>query len=125
MESQIDVVLKFSDNRTVWKCPECDMENSVSSTSCDVCGCMRHPGVEVVSLYEPPTPVVPYANTGTTPYGGAYRGGAPYGGAPYGGAPYGGGVPAPEEKSSAGVWIAVGIAAFIILLIVIVIAAEG
>lgn len=129
MESLIDVVLKFSDNRNVWKCPECDTENNMMSESCDICGCVRYPNVEVVSLYEPPIPVNPYANAGGTPYGGAPYGGAPYGGAPYGGAPYGGssygGGPMPGEKNSSGVWVAIGVIAFVIFLIIIAAVAQS
>lgn len=124
MESQIDVVLKFSDDRTVWICPECDMENSMMSGICDVCGCVRQSNADVVSLYEAPTPVsaVEINNASATPYTGTLSDRTDYRSTPRpiygaGGAPRSGERPytPPKEKGSSSGWIWAVIAFIIIL----------
>lgn len=61
-------ILKFRRNGETWICPECDVENNITSEFCNVCGCPKTAATEFLKSYSKSdeTPVMTEKNTSSS-----------------------------------------------------------
>ena len=61
------VLLKYHRDCDAWLCPECDTENPISVTNCDVCNCKRSSSFIILKQFTKETepPITPVNKTKT------------------------------------------------------------